>query len=372
MTNPPAPARSRAFRRLVLLRWALVAATVLAVAASVTALAVAHTDAAAVRAGTGAAVRGVAAARTSLIAAHTAALRSFASGAAAIAGPGVTYQNEIAVASRQLGDVAETSAGGEAVQIVQGLVVTYMGMIEQAHVYVNANPRDPLAVAYCQYAGNLLHGEILVQLDALAVAEWERMQGLATVERLADDPIGPDGPAGGADPRWVAVHAFWVLSVLLLFGLLAYTQVLISRRFRRTLSLPLLLATGLAVAIGVSAGLSLRADGSIDEAHRALGTLVAGRHATDDARQSDGCAAIAEFSTRLAAGDPQVSGCPATAADAPDAASLTAAASRVETATVAAERTGSIELIVLLGALTILMIMTGMRHRIEEYRYRPR
>ncbi|GAB7039033.1 MULTISPECIES: hypothetical protein [Catenuloplanes] len=369
----PVPVRSRVFRRLTRLLWTLVAVTVLAVVAAVTALTVAHTDAAAMRDGTGAAVRGVAAARTSLVAAHTAALQSFASGAAAITGPGVTYQNEIAVASRQLGDVAETSSGGEAVQLVQGLVVTYMGMIEQAHAYVHADARSPLAVAYLQYAGNLLHDEILIQLDELAVAEWERMQGLTTVERLADDPMRPGEPAGGVDPRWVAVHAFWVLAVGLLLGLLAYTQVLISHRFRRTLSLPLLLATALTVAIGVSAGLSLPAGGDIDDAHRELATLVAGRHTTDDATQGAGCTAITEFSTALAAGEPQVSGCPAAvAADAPDAESLTAAASRVETATHEAERTGSIALILLLGALTILLIMSGMRHRIEEYRYRPR
>ena len=358
---PAATGRSRTFHRLSRLRALLVVATVLATTGSAVALGVSHTDASGLRTATAPAARGAAAARAALVTAHTAALTSLASDAAADVGPGVEYRNEIAGASRQLASVAEAGVGGpqtaQAVQLAQGLVVSYMGYIEQARVYAHDDADSPLVTAFLQYASSLLFQELLPQLDRVATAAAAELDTLT-----------------GIDTRRAAVHAGWLGTVLLLLGLLAFAQLSFARRFRRTLSIPLLLATGLAVVLGASAAAALRADGAIDDAGGKLTELVGGFTVEAAAQQAAGCMTLDEMSRAAELGDAQVTACRAPERPAgeavPDDERATAAA-EVERHAITAERAGSIRLIVLLGVAIAALVIAGTHHRIEEYRYRP-
>jgi hypothetical protein len=156
----------------------------------------------------------VMAARTALVEADEAAIRSFQTGEVRLTGPGERYQNQIAVASQSLTQLAQDSVAGEGasqtIQLVTGLLVSYVGLIEQADAHYRQDGRSVLGTADLWYASRLLHmpdGGILAQLDGLREAESRALAAEVTSGRMA---VG-----------WMAG---WIVPLLVFLGLLVLAQ----------------------------------------------------------------------------------------------------------------------------------------------------
>ena len=376
-------------RRTLFRLWIwLLAATVVALAAAVVAIDLGRRDANALRTGLAPAREGVAAARESLVAADTEAILRFdelACDCAKLnqglraganrdqveqqkdslmsAGPGELFWSAFATAGGQLAQVSQADLGGpavEGVQVVNGLLNTYTGWIEQAF---RSDPTSLLARAYMQYAHRFLRNEVLSQLDKL---------------RNDVDQAAPRRPPWGR-------HLLWALPLAALIVLLAWGQVWLSRRFRRTLSVPLLAATAVAVAFGATGILSLDVDRGVSKGTETLGDLRTAYEARANAADSAACAALYRISRdwpRAAEGcktDPgKPAECPARPETEPprpitDRTLLTMASSvgtEARTATTSAGR--SIVAVVVAGLLIGSLITLGFLPRIEEYRFRRR
>jgi hypothetical protein len=190
----------------------------------------------------------VTAARAALVEADAAAVRSFQTGEVGLTGPGDRYQNQIAVASQSLTQLAADSIAGagasQTIQLVEGMLVSYVGLVEQADAHYRQDPGSVLAIADLWYASRLLHnpeGGILAQLDALREVESRALAGQLDSGRMA---VG-----------WVVA---WIAAVVLLLALLVFAQVFLSGRFRRTFNVPLVGAT--AAALVLAAGMSVDFD----------------------------------------------------------------------------------------------------------------
>jgi len=102
----------------------------------------------------------------------------------------------------------------------------------------------PLAAAYLAEANNLMRGQMLP----------------ATTRVYAQENTGLAADEGRASGWWLAALSGAVLLVLL--GVLVMTQVWMTRRFRRTLNVPLAAATVLVLVVGVWFVASVAAQGS--------------------------------------------------------------------------------------------------------------
>lgn len=178
-----------------------------------------------------------------LVDADRVAILSFANEDVLIGGPGQRYQDAVTGAGRAIEQLAETLGGGPADQELQAInaeLVTYMGLIEQADAAHRAEaarqdgtPSAGLGRAYLWYASSTLHrpgSGLLARVDALGETQEH---ALATRSGWLGAP---------------AMLACPLLGGCLLAGLVS-TQVWMRRRFRRTLNLPLALATSCAVLV---------------------------------------------------------------------------------------------------------------------------
>jgi hypothetical protein len=178
------------------------------------------------------AVLEVAGARAALVAADQAAIESFSGPQGQLTGPGADFQNQMAVASQSLAQLAlDNVASGAApqLQLVEGLLVSYTGLIEEADADYQIDPtpqgqRVGSAAVVMWNAAVLLHGQILPELDLL-----QRMEETALGDEVSSWWIGP---------------AFVPLPAALL-ALLVAAQVFLAGRFRRRLNPPLMGATAL-------------------------------------------------------------------------------------------------------------------------------
>ncbi|EWC58091.1 integral membrane protein [Actinokineospora spheciospongiae] len=206
-----------------------------------------------VRDRTGPAVQDLAAARSALAEAHQEALTAFASGQAGLVGPGERYQDRIAAVSQSLTRVASATATGDRLQVAEGLLVAYIGAVEQA----DANHR---------VAGEPTRAVVadLVYAARLAAQVLDELGGVLDEQRL-DDSAG------------VRVGLWWWLGTVPLLLALVGTQVWLGTRFRRTLDPGLLAATAVAVAFAVlGAGWATGAGTALTEGTGTLrGTAVA-------------------------------------------------------------------------------------------------
>jgi hypothetical protein len=157
------------------------------------------------------------------------------------------YRKDLAQATTDLADVAHHASGGaganESVQTLTSEIPAYAGVVETAR----ANDRQgfPVGAAYLGEANHLMQASILPAADRLYALQRERLA------QAFDDATS-----------WPLVALTVVLFVALITGLVVL-QVQMSRRFRRTLNLALLGATGLTVVALVWFGvatLAQRAD----------------------------------------------------------------------------------------------------------------
>ncbi|GGN93736.1 membrane protein [Actinoplanes lobatus] len=304
------------------------------------------------------------AAHAALVEADEAAVGSFRTGAVGLTGPGERYQNQIAVAAQSLTRLAVDSIAGAVVgqniQLVQGQLAAYTGLIEQADAHYRQDPASVLARADLWYASHLLHmpdGGILAQLDDLLSIERRALAGQLTTGRMA--------------PGWMAT---WIVPAVVLLALLVTTQVFLSRRFRRTFNPPLLAATIAVLAATAAMSADFAARGELAATQKAGDALVGvwqARTAAADHRGQtmlrelvagacpDGCR---ETLDRIAAG---IGG----TREAPGEEVLTARIKEVDGhATAAADTTGQLILLVLAALAAMALIPFGFVPRINEYR----
>ena len=183
-------------------------------------------------------------ARAALSDADRAAWQSFRSGAAQLTGPGQQYQNDITSASQALQRLAALESSGGAdnlrLQTVSGQLVNYQGLVEQADaayrrdIALGAGSKGALGFAYLAYASDAMRdqGGLLASIDQLASPDQQALRS-----QLASTWVDP-----------VLLFAFAVPALLALAGIAA-AQAFLRRRFRRAVSLPLLLAALLACGL---------------------------------------------------------------------------------------------------------------------------
>jgi len=295
-------------------------------------------------------------ARAALSDADRAAWQSFRSGAAQLTGPGQQYQNDLTNASQALQRLAALeppgSAGSMRLQTISGQLVTYQGLVEQADaayradIALGAGSKGELGFAYLTYASSALRdpqGGLLASIDQLAGPDQQALRG-----QLAST---------WADP--VLLVAFAVPALLALAGIAA-AQTFLRRRFRRAVSLPLLLAALL--ACGLSAWMviaTLHADTAFAAARTTALPRVTGLW-----QAQTGAADSAAAALRANAGS-----VPGTASAGLDAAATQQAGSALDADLAAAESTDGLPIAVPVLVVAIAALgYFGLWLRLNEYR----
>jgi hypothetical protein len=177
-------------------------------------------------------------ARAALSDADLAAWQAFRSGASQLTGPGLQYQNDITNAGEALERLAALqapgSAGSSLLQTISGQLVSYQSLVEQADaeyrrdIALGTASKGDLGLAYLTYASSTLRdpqGGLLAGIDELAGPGQQALRG-----QLASPW------ANRALPLVFAVPALLALSGI------AAASMFLRRRFKRAISLPLLLA----------------------------------------------------------------------------------------------------------------------------------
>jgi len=239
MVTASTEAGSRAIRYLQVLLAATVGLTVLFGVTATVALSRGHATVAAARDRGVPALLGALTAHSALSDADRAAWTSFRSGEVRLIGPGPKYQNDITTAGQNLERLAvldTTGARGrQLLQAVNGQLVTYQGLVEQADATYRQGTRQ-LGYTYLTYGSTLLHGPggLLAQLDQIATLNQDELDhGRTSVW------VGPGVP--------VAVAA----AATALLACLIWAQIHLARAFRRTVNLALLLASVLVAGLTV-------------------------------------------------------------------------------------------------------------------------
>ena len=295
-------------------------------------------------------------ARAALSDADRAAWQSFRSGAAQLTGPGQQYQNDLTNASQALQRLAALeppgSAGSMRLQTISGQLVTYQGLVEQADaayradIALGAGSKGELGFAYLTYASSALRdpqGGLLASIDQLAGPDQQALRGqLASI---------------WADP--VLLVAFAVPALLALAGIAA-AQAFLRRRFRRAVSLPLLLAALL--ACGLSAWMviaTLHADAAFAAAKTTALPRVTGLWQAQTGAADSAAAALRA----------NVGSVPGTASAGLDAAATQQAGSALDADLAAAESTDGLPIAVPVLVVAIAALgYFGLWLRLNEYR----
>jgi hypothetical protein len=120
---------------------------------------------------TASAVMQVYAARQALADADSQAIQTIPLGA----WPSGQYQDDIAAAEQSLEQVTENSAAGasgsDPLQLIEGLLTSYTGLIEQADAHYRLPGERGFGVADLWFASELMHGQILPEMQVLQSAE---------------------------------------------------------------------------------------------------------------------------------------------------------------------------------------------------------
>jgi hypothetical protein len=309
-------------------------------------------------------------ARSALTQADSLALDSFSTGVVQIAGPGDRYQNQIAIASQSLAQVAEHNAGGDVasrhLQLVEGLLVAYTSLIAQADAHHRQRQAtEALVVADLWDASRLLHTDdtgIQAYLDKIQEAQ----------QAALDSQL-----AGSSTTVWrVLLLTFPAVALLVLLGL---TQFYIRRRFRRSVNTSLVAATLLLLLVCVLPVLGIVAQNRLETAATDLRQVIGAWESRTAEAVAKGQSTLRNLITaecptgcegtlaKLAT----TSGVAATAP--PNDRTLTNQATQVNTQFLAAGSNGDLEPLIPAGMLiTGALVALGFRARIEEYRYQPK
>ncbi|MGQ0778001.1 MAG: hypothetical protein ACT4NY_26925 [Pseudonocardiales bacterium] len=320
------------------------------------------------------AIIGVLATRAALVAADNAAINSFATGQAQLTGPGDEYQSQIAIASRSLAQAAGDNAAGEdgsqRIQLVEGLLVSYQGLIGHADANFRENEGSILGTTDLWYASHLLHikeeSGILFQLNML----------------LEDQKSALDRQLSASSMTVVKAVLVWV-PIVVLFVVLGATQIFLKRRFRRTLNPPLLLATVLLVGLSVVMSLTVISQHRLQDSRANLQQLVDDWGTQISVADAGGQRDLRDIVTRDCVQGEGECGVTVTqfVADLEfepmDQATVEIDVSdmitEVNLQIAAAGRYADLDILIYLTTgLIAVLILLGLLPRIGEYRYRPR
>lgn len=373
MTAPRGKPRSTTRRDLLRLRAALLVMTAVVFAGSLAAFTGVQSTVDEVTARTAPAVLEVEAARSALVQADNEAMTSFRSGQVQLIGPGEQYQSQIAITSQNLARVAENNSAGElgsqTLQLVEGLLPAYVGLIEKADVHFRTGGTTPLGHAELWYASRLMHQSdsgILAQLDVLAERERDALS-----ETLSTDWMNPAG------------MLVWIVPIFLLLGLLCVAQVFGKRKFRRTVNPALAAATLLLLLVAGMTSMTLFSQARADAAGQTLNQVVdRWRAETDDAAIS-GQRDLVEV-VREQCAEAAQDGCGdtvnAVVADLGQVEAGSGASQDQESfertkpvydELASANQSGLLEYLIAVGAVAIgVLILFGLQRGIDEYRYR--
>jgi hypothetical protein len=233
------PERLRAFRAVL-----VVAAALLGIITMVVLLSM-HGNAASVRSTAAPAYLDTVEAQAVLTDADRAVWQSLRSGEGQFNGPGEVYEGDITTADRDLQQVAALespgSSAGQLLPTLSGQLVTYQGLVEKADAANRADTASGSSIhalgdAYLGYAGQTLFGSGGLVPAGFTAAPTEGVNELSELNRQA---LNGDLTSLWADPALIAAVAIPGVVVL---GLIVALQVFLRRRFRRTISPPLLLA----------------------------------------------------------------------------------------------------------------------------------
>lgn len=359
---------SRTRVRLVRLRAALLAGTLVMLVTSVWAVRIVQDTAETVRDRTAEAVLETAAARAALTAADQAAIASFASGEVALAGPGQDYTNQLATANQSLAKVAEANqaegAGAGRLQVVAGLLAAYASAIGQADAHYRQPGAETLGAADLWYASRLLHssGGVLEQLSGLQADQRQAM-----VKQL-------DEGSAALPPLWLLpVSLLAPIALLLLLGL---TQWRLYHWFRRRLNLSLLAASVVTGGLVVALIALLGQRSSLDDVRTRTDVVLADRQAEVADNDAVGQRLLASVLTARC----EAAGCGVTVGafqraqrdDGHGTAQelIDADTQRVAAAAATAAESGGRELLVPAAVLAVGgLVLLGLYRRIDEYRY---
>jgi len=285
-----------------------------------------------------------------------------------LAGPGEGFRYQIAIAIQSLTRVAEDNVVGEVgsgtLQVVEGLLVIYSSLIENAF---RKAAGGTLGVLDLSSASRVLHKRdgILAQLDMLLVAQQGALKGqLSTSSKTA---------------RFALV--FLVLTTCGLFALLVVAQIFLRRRFRRRANLWLALATVLLVVLSMISSAVFVSQHGLEVSGHTLDQLM-----TDGPTQTSATDAQGQHWLRQLVRDACATpGCPTaeqlvpkvqapgwTSSDVNDR-WLTAASRIIGDQAAAADANAGLEpLVYILAILIAAAVFLGFRPRLYEYRYRSR
>ncbi len=343
--------------RLWRLLTAMLAAAVLLWVAATVALQGLHSTVASVRDSASPALLDGIEAKAALSDADRAAWLSFRSGADQLTGPGQQYQNDITAANQDLERLAALepsgSAGSQQLQTISGQLVNYQGLVEQADaayrtdIALGTAGDHDLGYAYLTYASSSLRdkqGGLLADITQLTNAN-----GQALNQQLASP---------WTDPALFLASA--TIGLLALWSIIA-AQRFLTRRFRRMISPPLLLAAALVCGLlAWMAFVTMPADAAFAAARdTALPKLTKIWTAETDAVDTEAAA--------LEKNDPG-----STSGTAPSGLSVTrtqGAGNVLDADLASAEDTGGLPVgIPVLAAVIAGLAYLGIKPRLDEYR----
>jgi hypothetical protein len=358
--------------RLTLLRLtaALLVVTVIVFATSLLAFVRIRGTVATIRVRSVPAVVQITVARVALIRADNVATGNLGTNDVQLSGPGQEFWNQIAIAGQSLTQVAESNVAGESgrsdIQLAEGLVVTYTGMISQADAHFRQSGGTTLRTMDLWNASRLLHETILEQLDSLLKKQKEAL----------DDQVAASSPTPGA-------VLMLLLPVICAATLLVGAQIMLWRRFRRRVNPWLVLATLLLLALSAISAADLLAQRRLMESRNVLYSLAPGWQAqlfTQDQRAQQKLSKL----VRGTCTDPTKCGGTferysvgveklVSTARAPGDGQLATEARRAnERAAAAGAYAGLESLIYILAVLIAGSVLLGFGPRLSEYRYRSR
>lgn len=290
-------------------------------------------------------------AEASLSDADLAAWQAFRSGAAQLTGPGPQYQNDITNAEEALERLAALhapgSASGSSLQTISGQLVNYQNLVEQADAEYRRDTalgtasRGDLGLAYLTYASNA-QGGLLANIDGLAKSGRQAMGGQLT-SPWANRAL---------------LLAFGVPALLTLSGI-AVAQMFLRRRFKRAVSLPLLLAA--ATACGLAGWLVIATWHADSALASARGTALPSLSAQWQDQTSAVHAQAAALRANSAGVSPSSGGLNASATQRADGA--------LDADLASAEDAGALPAgIPALAAATAVLCYAAFRLRLNEYR----
>lgn len=190
-------------------------------------------------------------------------------------GPVGTYQDDIAGAEQNLERVAENNTAGAAgtdrLQLIEGLLPAYTGLVEQADAQFHAQSPTIAGDEDLWEAADLMLGQILTDGPQDSAAGPVEMDSLTDLESAEQATLTWQQSSPWMSP-WLG--ALWLVPAIALLLTLAATQRLLYRRSRRMLNKYLTMAGAATIALCVVASHVITAEHSFGAASGPLEMVV--------------------------------------------------------------------------------------------------